>query len=740
MINFIKKYNRRREVYKFIKETGQFDATFYLMKYPEVSRSGMDPLKHYVRSGVHEGCDPNPHFSSHDYLSDNPDVKETGLNPFYHFLKYGHDEGRKPKIESVDPDHESVDPDHESVDPDYYDFHEVLSFQNDKLVYQSEYKNSEEHESFEPTIRTIAFYLPQYHPIPENDEAWGKGFTEWTNVTKALPQFKGHYQPRFPDELGYYDLRLSSIQKRQMELAKNYGISGFCYHYYWFNGKKVMDQPLQQILDDPELDFPFCVNWANENWTKRWDGLDNEIILKQQHSAADDLAFITSLKPVLTDPRYIKVDGKPLLMIYRPQNFPNPKRTVEILREYARSNGIGELFLILTHSFENIDPTIMGFDAATEFAPNNFKLTQINNKLQYFNDKNSGNAYDYLDAVKYSFEQMDYEYPCFRSICPSWDNEARKPGNGNALHNASPTAYKSWLEYLCYFTQSHRTTDQRLIFVNAWNEWAEAAYLEPDRKYGYAYLDATREVLRKFDKKILRQISNTQTKQKSSEIAVVLHLYYADLWPELRDKLLNIEKSFDLYINLSSTESLDLIEEITSSFPNVRLYKIENRGRDILPFIELLKTIIPKNYKYLLKIHSKKSTHREDGDQWRDHLIDSLVLTSDRINESLNHLDNGAGIVVAKDNKFKLADWIGSNRPELEEYSKRIGFNYTEEIFFPAGSMFWTKPETMAPLLKIVQNKEFGIENGQVDGTAAHAIERLFGILCASANEEIREI
>ena len=749
MINFINLYRRRRAVYNFIKQTGQFDGSFYLMNNPDVARSGMDPLKHYIWNGGEEGRDPNPHFSSHDYLSNNPDVKETGVNPFYHYLKYGQDEGRKPKSEKDQREQGTTGAADLAVSASASDdvsgsravaFQEYLSLQNNKSAYQSKYVDFEEQTALETTIKTIAFYLPQYHPIPENDEAWGKGFTEWTNVTKALPQFDGHYQPRFPDELGYYDLRLTSVQKRQIELAKNYGISGFCYHYYWFDGKKVMDQPLQQILDDPELDFPFCVNWANENWTKRWDGLDNEVILKQQHSAADDLAFIKSLKPVLKDPRYIKVDDKPLLMIYRPQNFPNPKRTVKILREYARDNGIGELFLVLTHSFENVDPISMGFDAATEFAPNNFKLSRINTNLQYFNDKNAGNAFDYLEAINYSFKQKDYEYPCFRSICPSWDNEARKPGKGNVLCNASPTAYKSWLEYLCYFTQKNRTTDQQIIFINAWNEWAEAAYLEPDRKFGYAYLAATRDVLKKFDKRILRRIAKTHTQQKSSDIAVVLHLYFSELWPEIRDKLLKIDENFDLYINLSSCNSIDLIPEIIDAFPNVRLYSIENRGRDILPFIEMLKDIIPQNYKYLLKLHSKKSLHRVDGDRWRDHLIDSLISTNERVIKSIDCLANGAGIVVAEDNKLRLGDWIGSNRTELKKLSKTIGFKYSEEIFFPAGSMFWTKPEVMAPLLDVIQNSDFAIENGQIDGTAAHAIERFFGILCAHAGTKIEEI
>ena len=342
-------------------------------------------------------------------------------------------------------------------------------------------------------IKLIAYYLPQFHPIKENDEWWGKGFTEWMNVTRAVPQFIGHYQPRLPGELGFYDLRLIEVQKRQVELARQYGISGFCFHFYWFNGKSLLEDPVNSFVEN--LDFPFCINWANENWTRRWDGYDNDILIAQKHSSEDDVAFIKYISRYLKNKNYIKIKSKPLVIVYRPALFPNPRATAGRWREWCLKNGIGEIYLAAVHSFEHVDPRSIGFDAVIEFPPNTFPLKDISKELKIVNPNYKGIVLDYRDLLRCGIHYQKPPYKKFRGICPAWDNESRKPGRGTVLINSSPNAYKEWLRMLCDYTTRNFDTEERLIFINAWNEWAESAYLEPDRRYGYAYLQATAEAL-----------------------------------------------------------------------------------------------------------------------------------------------------------------------------------------------------------------------------------------------------
>ena len=352
------------------------------------------------------------------------------------------------------------------------------------------------------SIKLIAFYLPQFHPIPENDEWWGKGFTEWTQVSKAVPQFAGHYQPHLPGELGFYDLRLVDVQRRQIELAKKYGIYGFCFHYYWFNGKRLLERPLDQFLKNPDLDFPFCLCWANENWTRRWDGAENELLIAQTHSPEDDLAFMKSLEQAFHDKRYIKVHDRPLVVVYRPGILPDPQGTVARWRDYCVQAGIGNPYLLGAQTFDTTDPRPFGLDAAVEFPPH--KLLQgailLNSTLDIVNPQYQGWVADYASMIEAAKKEVAPGYTLYRGVCPSWDDEPRKPGRGYTFANASPDLYKEWLSYACAFADKNSDPEKKIVFINAWNEWGEGAHLEPDRKFGYAYLQATADVVRRFPK------------------------------------------------------------------------------------------------------------------------------------------------------------------------------------------------------------------------------------------------
>lgn len=352
-------------------------------------------------------------------------------------------------------------------------------------------------------VKMVAFYLPQFHPLPENDDWWGKGFTEWTNVSKAVPQFLGHYQPHLPGELGFYDLRLPEVMKRQIELAKQYGLYGFCFHHYWFGGKRLLEKPVEMFLKDKAMNFPFCICWANENWSRRWDGSENDILIAQKHSAEDDLAFIADLSRLLKDPRYIRVNGMPLVIVYRASILPDPKKTVNRWRKYCLDNGIGEIYLVAAQSFEVVNPKSYGFDAAVEFPPHQVRPTLQNEKNVIFNSEYSGCIFDFDDLVEqYCAKKTIDSYTVFKTVCPGWDNSARKPGRGYTFHNSTPQKYSEWLEKVCAATIENNEAPEKLVFINAWNEWGEGAHLEPDKKFGYAYLAATRSVLSRINRTV----------------------------------------------------------------------------------------------------------------------------------------------------------------------------------------------------------------------------------------------
>lgn len=355
-------------------------------------------------------------------------------------------------------------------------------------------RDASAHHAAGGAIKAIAFYLPQFHRIPENDAWWGAGFTEWTNVVRARPQFPGHEQPHEPGELGYYDLRDVSVQYRQAALAREHGLHGFCFHHYWFAGTRLLRRPLDQLLAHPDLDIAFCLCWSNENWTRRWDGNEQDVLIAQRHSPEDDLAFIRDIAPALADRRYIRVDGRPLLVVYRPELLPDAAATAARWRAWSRQSGVGDLFLVGTQAFERRDPRTFGFDAAMDFAPNNLGAPDITASVPGVSPDFRGVIYDYRYLVDYARRMTPPPYRLFRSVAPRWDNEARRPGRGSIFAHSSPDLYRQALEHTCRYTHAH-LADTPFVFINAWNEWAESAYLEPDRRHGDAYLRATRAAL-----------------------------------------------------------------------------------------------------------------------------------------------------------------------------------------------------------------------------------------------------
>lgn len=356
-------------------------------------------------------------------------------------------------------------------------------------------------------IRALAFYLPQFYPTPYNNEWWGEGFTEWTNVTKTFPRFKEHYQPHLPADLGFYDLRLIENMELQASLAKKSLIEGFVYYHYWFSGSVILEKPVDNLLTLKTPDFPFCLCWANQNWSRNWDGGFNKVLIEQNYSLDDDLNHIHHLFKYFQDDRYIKIDGKPVFIVYRTELFPDIKKTADLWREEAMKYGFKGLYLINIENIKpNVDPKELNFDAGLSFHPRGEhlpkhlgknKLNQLTNKISKIKSSYyTNNIWDYQDYANLNI-QKKFNYKLYPGLFPMWDNSSRREKDAWIFHNSTPTKYGNWLqESINSFIPYSK--EENFIFINAWNEWAEGNHLEPCQKWGKAYLNETKRILEKY--------------------------------------------------------------------------------------------------------------------------------------------------------------------------------------------------------------------------------------------------
>jgi lipopolysaccharide biosynthesis protein len=575
----------------------------------------------------------------------------------------------------------------------------------------------------------IAFYLPQFHPIPENDAWWGEGFTEWRNVTRALPQFEGHAQPRLPGELGFYDLRLPEVMRRQIALARAYGVGAFCAYFYWFGGKTLLEQPLRQWLTDPTLDFPLCLCWANESWSRRWDGRGDEILIGQRHDAQDDLAFITHVAEYLRDPRYLRLDGKPLLLVYRPGLLPDAKATAARWRRWCREQGIGEIELAYVQSFDHVDPRDIGFDAAVAFPPNGLTPTPITPRQRLIDPDFHGEVFDWRELAQ--SRPAPPPYPHYLCVNPGWDNEPRRSGRGRIYLHASPRGFRDWLRAAIAEArrrEPHRTAPP--VFINAWNEWAEGAVLEPDLRLGHAWLAATRAALQ-------------APLPADPRPCVIVHAWYADAFAEILDALQASGLNPRLIVTTTQDRAQAMREALAARGLEAAFELGENRGRDILPFLRVADRLLDEGVEVVLKLHTKRSTHRADGDRWRHELIERLLAPrrAGRLAQAFA-ADPKLGLIAAEGHVQPLHYYWGANRDTVDYLARRLGIDAPDPASdrFIAGSMFWARLAALRPLLDAhLDEWEFEPEAGQVDGTFAHAIERVFLLAARHAGFVTRE-
>jgi lipopolysaccharide biosynthesis protein len=342
-------------------------------------------------------------------------------------------------------------------------------------------------------ICPIAFYLPQFYPTSVNDENWGRGFTEWTNVSRAKPAFIHHYQPHIPERFGFYDIRLTDILEQQAQLSLDYGIKAFCFYFYCFSGQTQLEEPLAAYSQNRNISQSFCICWANENWTRKWDGKDNHVLLKQDYDTKNIAFFINKINSYFNNEKYLRINNKPLLLIYNPGNIPNITSILADIRRLCCKNGNGEIMILAANTFKYTYEMAMkdGFDAFLQFPPHGIKTVPINIRDKIINPYFNGKIYDIREYIAVVEEYL--QKPIYPGVFPSWDNTARCPETAKIFINTTPAIFKEWLHKAIKSLCEHFSSGQRLLFVNAWNEWSEGAHMEPDRYYGYAFLQALRE-------------------------------------------------------------------------------------------------------------------------------------------------------------------------------------------------------------------------------------------------------
>ena len=609
--------------------------------------------------------------------------------------------------------------------------------ERDGTVMVDEFVEFSRNDDVQTIPRVIALYLPQFHPFEENDKFWGKGFTEWTNVGKARTYFGRHYQPRTPIHLGYYDLRLPEVMEEQAKLARNYGISGFAYYFYWFSGKTPMETPLKAMLANANVDMPFFLIWANENWTRKWDGLDDEILIQQEHSAKDSEKFLEHIVDYLQDGRYIKVNGRPVLGLYRPDLIPDLRKTIARWNSAVREHGFEGLHILACNSFGNDYSDHAEISQALEFPPHGLLgARDVTDEVGDLATNFLGRIYSYGDTVAGQISRKERNATFSPTVMLDWDNTPRKQNRGDIFWGFSNNMFGRWLSSSLERVIKSPTfdSDRAFVFVNAWNEWAEGTYLEPDHRRGYAALTTVRRTLEDFRAEALPFWRPIYPDGKSSTTAVIAHVHYPATIPLMRKAVENLSKtSLDLFFTCTS---LRVAEELAHHFPGAVVELVDNRGRDIRPFLDVLRKLAPLDYENVLKIHGKLSVHRADGAAWGRSLVEGLARP-----EVLDWfaLQPHVGIATLESDWLELNDErANSNRRTMSALMSRLGIHEWPANFV-AGSMFWFRPQAMTDLL-LIDSAEFEPESGALDGTCAHSIERLFASVAGKAGFEVATI
>jgi lipopolysaccharide biosynthesis protein len=537
--------------------------------------------------------------------------------------------------------------------------------------------------------------------------------------------------------------------RTQIELARQYGIYGLCFYHHWSGGKHELEGSLRHFLADAGLDIKFCLCWETENWPT-----DNESEIRiptSQDPSTDGVSLIEPLVAVFSDPRYVRIDGKPLLIVSRPSRLRDAAACAQQWRAYAKQLGLAGLYLVAAGARDAVDPRSLGFDALLEILPL-LDLDDVTVEHSLTDPNYAGRIYSYPEIVDKWNNLADPPFVTFNTVIPGWDDEATRPGAGDSVAGSSPSLYAKWLMQSCQRT-IRRRPEERLIFINAWNGWAQGAYLEPDRKFGYAYLHATANVLRCYHndpeaRKLIEDLNAGFSRR--NDAAIVLHCHYEDLIVPIFDRYISQIKDADLFVTVRNDISKTAIEEIHRRFPNVFFLCQENRGRDIRPFLLALRQVESLGYTIACKVHTKKTPHREGdtGELWREELMGPLLGSAECVARAAQIFSQEADVgLLAPAGSVKHLRIHHVHAPNafwLDRLLYRLGRSdlvgkYTFD--FPAGSMYWFRVSALAGFENfILAEDEFEQELGQVDGTLGHSVERLVGLYAQGLGYRMKEV
>lgn len=631
------------------------------------------------------------------------------------------------------------------------------------IYVDSEYQDNVDFTGQETDVKMLAFYLPQYHTFPENDEWWGKGFTEWTNVRSGNSRFDGHYQPRVPHEdIGYYDLTDIEVLRKQAKLAKQHGIYGFCFYYYWFSGKRLMEKPVDMLLEHPEIDLPYCLCWANENWTRAWDGQNKNVLIAQDYSDEDDVKFIADLKKYIDDKRYIRINGKPLVMVYNPGQIPDCHKSFAKWREVAKDLGIGEILIWTCQTSNNTADLLQitdCIDAEVEFPPHNMWMDEAAIRNVDLGGK-SAFLFSYPRVVEEVIKRIrtprKVSVPVHHGCMLAWDNAARRKDAWFTYCGFSLKSLYKWVTVIAEEARKDFSEEERFVFINAWNEWGEGTYLEPDEKYGYANINTVSKALLglplKDDLKIVNMsdevVEDAKFDTDKTRIAVQLHMFYLDTLEETISYLNQIPYAFDCYVSTNTEEKRKEIERImkeTCKCKEVCVEVYANRGRDVAPFLVQMKDRISQ-YDYMCHIHSKKTKTNDHGNEWRKYIFQHLFGTEAYLKRILHIFETEPQVGILMPETYPVlelqAEW-GGNKTGVENLLETLGIHaqLPKEPVFPVGNMFWARTDAVKTMFEhgLTQN-DFPTEAGQVNATIAHQIERSWIYLIADKGYTYKKI